>query len=58
MQFVVQFIMKKTEKVDQYNNFQNEIGADLYKKLLGLKENLHLKLDHDSFEEQCFEIRF
>lgn len=50
--------MKKTEKVDQYNNFQNEIGADLYKKLLGLKENLHLKLDHDSFEEQCFEIRF
>ena len=51
MQFVVQFIMKKTEKVDQYNNFQNEIGADLYKKLLGLKGNLHLKLDHDSFEE-------
>ena len=48
----------KTEKVDQYDNFQNEIEADLYEKLLGLKGNPHLKLDNDRFEEQCFEIRF
>ena len=33
---------EKTEKVDQYDNFQNKIGTDLYKKLLGLKGNLHL----------------
>ena len=57
MQFVMQFIMEK-QKVDQYDNFQNEIGADLYEKLLGLKGNPHLKLDNDRFEEQCFEIRF
>ena len=47
---------KKTEKVDQCNNFQDEIGTELYEKLLGLKESLQLKLDHHRFEEQCFDI--
>ena len=47
---------EKTEKLDQCNNFQDDIGAELYEKLLGLKERLQLKLDHHRFEEQCFEI--
>ena len=42
---------EKTEKVDQRNNFQNEIGTELYKKLLGFKKRLQLKLDHHRFEE-------
>ena len=46
---------KKTEKIDQCNNFQDEIGTKLHEKLLGLKERLQLKLDYDRFEEQCFE---
>ena len=47
---------EKTEKVDQCNNFQDEIGTELYKKLLGLKKRFQLKLDHHRFEEQCFGI--
>ena len=47
---------EKTEKVDQRNNFQDEIGTELYKKLLGLKKRFQLKLDHHRFEEQCFGI--
>ena len=42
---------EKTEKVNQCNNFQDEIGAELYEKLLGLKKRLQLKLDHHRFEE-------
>ena len=41
---------EKTEKVDQCNNFQDEIGTELYKK------RLQLKLGHHRFEEQCFDI--
>ena len=47
---------EKTVKVDQYNNFQDKIGTELYEKLLGLKERLQLKLDHHRFEERCFDI--
>ena len=49
-------LYEKTEKVDQYNNFQDEIGTELYEKLLGLKESYRLKLDHHRFEKQCFDI--
>ena len=42
---------EKTEKVNQCNNFQDEIGAELYEKLLGLKKRLQLRLDHHRFEE-------
>ena len=49
-------LYEKTEKVDQYNNFQDEIGTELYKKLLGLKESYRLKLDDHRFEKQCFDI--
>ena len=51
----MQLVTKKTEKIDQCNNFQDEIGTELYEKLLGLMEKLQLKLDYDRFEEQCFE---
>ena len=47
---------QKTEKLDQCNDFQDEIGTELYEKLLGLNERLLLELDHLWFEEQCFEI--
>ena len=47
---------KKTEKVDQCDNFNDEIEAELYEKLLGLKGKIQLKLDHHRFEEQGFEI--
>ena len=33
---------QKTEKLDQCNDFQDEIGTELYEKLLGLKERLQL----------------
>ena len=57
MQFVTQLVTKKkTEKVDQCNHFQDEVGTELYGKLLGLKESLQLKLDHHRFEEQYFDI--
>ena len=36
---------EKTEKVDQCNNFQDEIGTELHKKLLGLRERLQRKLE-------------
>ena len=42
----MQLVTKKTEKIDQCNNFQDEIGTELYEKLLGLKERLQLKFDH------------
>ena len=51
MQFVMQFVTKKTEKVDQYNTFQDEMGIELYEKLLGLKERFQLKLDLHGFED-------
>ena len=47
---------KKTGKVDHCDNFKDEIGVELYEKLLGLKGRLQLKLDHYRFEGQCFEI--
>ena len=55
MQIVIQFVTKK-QKIDQCDNFQKEIGTELYEKLLGLSGKLQLKLDHDRFEGQCFEV--
>ena len=48
--------LRKSRKVDQCHNFQKEIGAELYVKLLGLRGKLQLKLDHHRFEGQCFEV--
>ena len=55
MQFCYSIRYEKTEKVDQCDNFREEIGTELYEKLLGLRGKLQLKLDHRRFEGQCFE---
>ena len=48
--------LRKPDKVGPCNTFQDEMGTELYEKLLGLKEKFQLNLDHHRFEEQCFEI--